>query len=72
VNAAEHIDRAEADIARGRTQDATAHALIAIAELMAINVSEAYGTAVIAGVEAGAMATAEAFGEINKIFGSGQ
>ncbi|MCG7610357.1 hypothetical protein [Mycobacterium sp. CnD-18-1] len=32
MNAAEHIDTAKAAIARGKTQDATAHALIAIAE----------------------------------------
>lgn len=32
MNAAEHIDSAKAAIARGKTQDATAHALIAIAE----------------------------------------
>lgn len=34
MNAAEHIDTAKAAIARGKTQDATAHALIAIAELL--------------------------------------
>lgn len=35
MNAAEHIDSAKAAIARGKAQDATAHALIAIAEALA-------------------------------------
>lgn len=72
MNAAEYIDTAKAAIARGKTQDATAHALIAIAELLALNTTEAYGNAMIAGVEAGATATAEAFGQISKILGGGQ
>lgn len=72
MNAAEHIDSAKSAIARGHANDATAHALIAIAELLALNTTEAYGNAVIAGVEVGATATAEAFGQIGKILGGGK
>ena len=77
MGAAQHITRAKQELAAGDHTAAQTHALIAIAEQgqpieHAIDAAEAYGNAMIAGVEAGATATAEAFGQISKILGGGQ
>lgn len=58
---AEHIARAKAELTSGAEPGyATAHALIAIAELMAINMAEA----LVDATARGAMATAEALGTV--------
>lgn len=61
LTAAEHIARAKSDLANGSEADyAIAHALIAIAELMATNMTNT----IIDAAARGAMATAEAVGTI--------
>ncbi|WP_165797904.1 hypothetical protein [Mycolicibacter virginiensis] len=65
---AEHIERAKDDIAHGQPEAATAHALIAIAELLSANVVETYAAGVLAGGEA----TATAVGALLNGVGSGQ
>ena len=67
MNASEHIDSAKTAIARGRTQDATAHALIATAELMATNMTDA----IIDATARGAVAATEAFGNILSVVNPG-
>lgn len=67
MNAAEHLNSAKAAIARGKTQDATAHALIAIAELMATNMTDV----VIDATARGAVAAADAFGTILNVVNPG-
>lgn len=57
---AEHIERAKDDIAHGQPEAATAHALIAIAELLATNMTNT----IIEATTNGALATAEAFGSV--------
>jgi hypothetical protein len=66
LTAAEHIDRAKTQLANGWQADyAIAHALVAIAELMATNMTDI----IIDATARGALATAEAVGSIFNVVG---
>lgn len=60
----ERIEDAERRLARGATDNAIASALIAIAQLLQVNIAETYGAGVLAGTELGATATADALSAV--------
>lgn len=60
---AEHIARAKAEAGAGDYESATVHALIAIAETMQVNLTEAY----IEGAKVGAGATTDALSQITAL-----
>ncbi|MDQ2628402.1 MAG: hypothetical protein M3Y90_15590 [Actinomycetota bacterium] len=62
---AEHIERANAEIEYNRADHATAHALIAIAELMATNMTNAIMEATTSGAVAAAEAISSIFSIVN-------
>lgn len=64
---AEHIERAKEEIGYDRAEYATAHALIAIAELMATNMTNA----IMEATTSGAVAATEAFSSILSVVNPG-
>jgi hypothetical protein len=67
LGAAEHIQRAKAELAAGDYDAAHCNALIAIAELLQANVANIYAE----GVMTGGVAVADALGQTMQIIGLG-